>query len=305
MFISASRTIVKMKVKRKAMSTRYKLSKNWSEVDAAMAIKAEEANVRKLQKDIILILRFPDPEISREIVKCYSPDIESVHFQLNFAPRYCLVHLKPGTDVEKTMETLSKIPFGNGYLSVEIKQIPHKAHTTKLSEIDPYTLYVGNLPTTIACKTLKDHFPGAARIDIGFAQRMKYTRYAFIRYKTVQQAIEAYKRMLDAEIGGRTLTIRFRRLTSANEFNKDGDAEHDDIQDEVLSQSTVVSEDNSGTLNVGTESSENLEHKNSFEDLQSNKQKNTHDPPNKTGDLKKNNGNYRKHYMHTLFTKPT
>ncbi|TMW40013.1 hypothetical protein DOY81_014909 [Sarcophaga bullata] len=52
---------------------------------------------------------------------------------------------------------------------------------------------------------------------------MKYTRYAFIRYKTVQQAIEAYKRMLDSEIGGRSLTIRFRRMTSANEVNKDGE----------------------------------------------------------------------------------
>ncbi|TMW40011.1 hypothetical protein DOY81_014907, partial [Sarcophaga bullata] len=127
------KTIVKIKSKRNSMSTRYKLSKSWSEVDAAMAIKAEEANARRLQKDIILVLRFPDPEISRDIVKCYSPDIESVHFQLNFAPRYCLVHLKPGTDVEKTMETLSKIPFGNGHLSVEIKQIPHKVHTTKLT----------------------------------------------------------------------------------------------------------------------------------------------------------------------------
>ncbi|TMW40319.1 hypothetical protein DOY81_014600, partial [Sarcophaga bullata] len=175
------------------------------------------------------------------------------------------------------------------HLSVEIKQIPHKVHTTKLTEIDPYTLYVGNLPTTIACKTLKDHFPGAVRIDIGFAQRMKYTRYAFIRYKTVQQAIEAYKRMLDSEIGGRSLTIRFRRMTSANEVNKDGDAENDDVHDDVLSQTTVVSEDNSVTLNPGTESSENLEQNNLVEDLDSNKEKNTHDPPNKTGDLERNN----------------
>lgn len=245
-----------MKAKRKAMSMRYKLSKSWSEQGALMALKAEETNVRKLQKDIILILRFPDPEISREVVKSYCPDIESVHFQLNFAPRYCLVHLKPGTDVEKTIDDLSKIKFGTGFLSVEIKQIPHKVHSTKLNEIDPFTLYVGNLPTTIACKTLKEHFPGAARIDIGFAQRMKYTRYAFIRYLSVQQAIEAYKRMLDAEICGRTLTIRFRRLTSASDGNKEDEAENpDDIHDDLLSQIAEASGDNLTTI-LQTESEE-------------------------------------------------
>ncbi|KAM7341946.1 RNA binding domain-containing protein painting of fourth [Cochliomyia hominivorax] len=238
---TGSKTVVKMKAKRKAISTRYKLCRNWSEEDALLALKAEETNVRKLQKDTILIVRFPDPEINRDIVKCYSPDIESVHFQLNFAPRYCLVHLKPGADVEKTIDTLSKIPFGTGFLSVEIKQIPHKLHSTKLKEIDPYTLYVGNLPTTIACKTLKEHFPGAARIDIGFAQRMKYTRYAFVRYQNVQNAIEAYKRMLDAEIGGRNLTVRFRRVTPMDKDKddtcEDNDAEHlDDVHDDILCQ---------------------------------------------------------------------
>lgn len=281
-----------MKAKRKAMSTRYRISKTWSETDAALAIKAEEDNVRKLQKDIILIIRFPDPEINREIVKCYSPDIESVHFQLSFAPRYCLVHLKPGTDVDKTMETLSKIPFGNGFLSVEIKQIPHKTHSTKLADVDPYTLYVGNLPTTIQCKTLKEHFPGAARIDIGFAQRMKYTRYAFIRYKTVHQAIEAYKRMLDYEIDGRTLTIRFRRLTAANEGNKDVDAENDDVLEDELSQSTVVSEDNLKTVNSETEPPETSENNNAVENIERNNEKdNDNETPNKTGDLENQNGN--------------
>ncbi|XP_037816300.1 ras guanine nucleotide exchange factor P [Lucilia sericata] len=242
---SEAKTIVKMKTKRKAISERYRSSKSWCEEDAILALKAEESNTRKLQRDIILVIRFPDPELSREIVKKYSPDIESVHFQLNCSPRYCLVHLKPGTDVEKTIDHLSKVPFGTGFLSVEIKQIPYKVHTTKLNEVDPYTLYVGNLPNTIACKALKNHFPGAARIDIGFAQRMKYTRYAFIRYQTVQKAIEAYNRMLDAEIGGRTLTIRFRRVNPTTEGNKDGDAEHPDSMndDELINHTTLETED--------------------------------------------------------------
>ncbi|TMW40012.1 hypothetical protein DOY81_014908, partial [Sarcophaga bullata] len=70
---------------------------------------------------------------------------------------------------------------------------------------------------------------------------------------------------------------------------KMANAENDDVHDDVLSQTTVVSEDNSVTLNPGTESSENLEQNNLVEDLDSNKEKNTHDPPNKTGDLERNN----------------
>ncbi|XP_065370234.1 uncharacterized protein Pof [Calliphora vicina] len=253
---SAANTIVKIKTKRKSISVRYKLHKCWSEEDSLLALKAEETNVRKLQTDIILVLRFPDPEISREIVKCYSPDIESVHFQLNFAPRYCFVHLKPGSDVEKTIENLSKIPFGTGFLSVEIKQIPHKVCSTKLNEIDPYTLYVGNLPNTIASKTLKQHFPGAARIDIGFAQRIKYTRYAFIRYQNVQKAIEAYKRMLNAEIDGRALSIRFRRLTPTHGDNKDAEN-----PDDILSETRATSVDNSTIFSqTCAESTESMDH---------------------------------------------
>lgn len=256
-----------MKTKRKAMSLRFKSCKLWCEEDALLALKAEEINSRKMEKDTILIVRFPDPEITREMVKCYSPDIESVHFQLNFAPRFCLVHLKPGTDVEKTIDHLSKIPFGTGFLSVEIKQIPHKIHSTRPNEVDPYTLYVGNLPTTIACKKLKEHFPGASRIDIGFAQRMKYTRYAFIRFASVKQAIEAYNRAYDAEIDGRNLTIRFRRITPLGEGNKDeGDSnvEHDvdhvadDINDDQQQQQQQSLESEDVTEKYSQNLNENL-----------------------------------------------
>lgn len=78
-------------------------------------------------------------------------------------------------------------------------------------DIDPYTIYVGNLPTNVSVNKVKSHFPNAARIDIGFAQRMKYTRYAFIRYDNVEQAIEAFKSASRMDLGPRSLVIRFRR----------------------------------------------------------------------------------------------
>ncbi|GBP96553.1 Protein painting of fourth [Eumeta japonica] len=94
----------------------------------------------------------------------------------------------------------------------------------------------------------QEHFPGAARIDIGFAQRMKYTRYAFIRYQNVHLAIEAYKRMFDSEIGGRTLTIRFRRLTTAPEGNKEADADPENNDDLISPPMDHESENNVNDL---------------------------------------------------------
>lgn len=39
-----------------------------------------------------------------------------------------------------------------------------------------FRLYLGNLPTNITSNAVKDEFPKATRVDIGFAKKMKYTR---------------------------------------------------------------------------------------------------------------------------------
>lgn len=70
---------------------------------------------------------------------------------------------------------------------------------------------MGNLPTNVSVNRVKAYFVNAARIDIGFAQRMKYTRYAFIRYNTVEEAFEGFRMAFKMELGPRSLVIRFRR----------------------------------------------------------------------------------------------
>lgn len=42
--------------------------------------------------------------------------------------------------------------------------------------INYFRLYLGNLPTNITSNAVKDEFPKATRVDIGFAKKMKYTR---------------------------------------------------------------------------------------------------------------------------------
>lgn len=70
---------IKRKGKRKPMSVRYTKKKDWDRNDALKALELEkEYNSQKVP---MLILKFPDPELSKEVVKNYSSQIENVHFQ--------------------------------------------------------------------------------------------------------------------------------------------------------------------------------------------------------------------------------
>lgn len=64
----------------------------WDEKDAEKAIQAEKDFVKNLKKQS-LIIRFPDPELSKETVQKFHPQIESVHFPQSSTPRYCFAHL--------------------------------------------------------------------------------------------------------------------------------------------------------------------------------------------------------------------
>lgn len=55
-------------------------------------------------------------------------------------------------------------------------------------------------------------YPKVRRIDIGYAKKMKYTRYAFVSFSTVPDAIEAFKKTHHTEMYSKSLIVRFRRL---------------------------------------------------------------------------------------------
>lgn len=84
--------IVANKKKRKPMSKSYPTTK-WDENDAEKALAAEKENA-KLLTNQSLIIRFPDPQLNKEMVKEFHGDIENVHFPQASTPRYCYAHLK-------------------------------------------------------------------------------------------------------------------------------------------------------------------------------------------------------------------
>ena len=61
-------------------------TRRWNKEDAELALKAEVETTRTLRNQN-LIIRFPDPELSRDIVKKYHPGILNVHFQVPSGPR--------------------------------------------------------------------------------------------------------------------------------------------------------------------------------------------------------------------------
>ncbi|XP_026471106.1 uncharacterized protein LOC113375384 [Ctenocephalides felis] len=208
----SKKTIVNKKGKRKSMSQKYS-SKPWDLESAEKAV-AVELEYNRLQNTQSLILKFPDAELNKEIVKNFNSNIEHVHFQQPSTPRYCFVQLCEGADVDSVQNQLREVTFGGGKITVE-KKINQKSKELAPEKIDPYTLYVGNLPTNITAETVKAIYPTAFRVDIGYAQKMKYTRYAFISYQSAEAAIKAFKDTHSLSLESRSIIVRFRRHKGA------------------------------------------------------------------------------------------
>lgn len=186
--------------------------RKWIREDAIRALDLEEELCKRNTNAPFLVIRFPDPPMDSEMVKGFSDQIDAVHFQKNSAPRFCFVRLKENADTEKVIEDISKIQFGLGHLSAELRFDPTKPPTaTKPEQVDPYTLYVGNLSLSVSVEAIKRQFPGAQRYDLAFKSKIKPIRYAFIRFESVEKSMEAFKHGMNLQIDGRSLVLRFRR----------------------------------------------------------------------------------------------
>lgn len=107
---------------------------------------------------------------------------------------------------------LNKIKFGDGHLTAEYKKDREDDQNITAEDIDPCTLYVGNLAQEITKEDMVKTYPMSRRIDIGYAKKMKYTRYAFVSFKNVTDSIEAFKKTHSTQMYSKSLIVRFRRL---------------------------------------------------------------------------------------------
>lgn len=107
---------------------------------------------------------------------------------------------------------MNKRRFGDGFLCAEYKKDREDDQNIGPQDIDPLTLYVGNLAQEITKEDMVRAYPTNKRIDIGYAKKMKYTRYAFVSFKNINDSIEAFKHTHNMQIYSKSLIVRFRRL---------------------------------------------------------------------------------------------
>lgn len=63
-------------------------AKPWNRQDAEKALKVELETYKKQVKT--LIIRFPDPDLSWDLIKSYHSSIEKVHFQVPSGARFVI-----------------------------------------------------------------------------------------------------------------------------------------------------------------------------------------------------------------------
>lgn len=122
------------------------------------------------------------------------------------------LYVQESADANTVISALNKIKFGDGHLTAEYKKDREDDQNIGPNDIDPHTLYVGNLAQEITKEDMVKTYPKCKRIDIGYAKKMKYTRYAFVTFKSVQDSIEAFKKTHSTQMYSKSLIVRFRRL---------------------------------------------------------------------------------------------
>ncbi|CAH2004241.1 unnamed protein product [Acanthoscelides obtectus] len=199
------------KKKKKSLAQILPQRRGWSMEDAKKAIEIERECNRKARR-FSLFIKFPDAELNREIVSSFHSAIESVHFQQPSTPRFCFVNISSSADPEAVRQELNKVQFGGGYLTAEFKKDREEDVNVSPENMDPTTLYVGNLAQEVTKDDMLRMYPKNKRIDIGYAKRIKFTRYAFVVFNTAADAMEAYKKTHDRQMYNKSLIVRFRRL---------------------------------------------------------------------------------------------
>lgn len=107
-------------------------------------------------------------------------------------------------------------------LRLEKRHIQTSA-SLKPDDIDPYTIFLGNIHPSTSIQSVKQKVPKAYRVDVGFAKKHKHGRYAFAKFRVAADAREAfvYLSQMTNNEGGMDLVVRFRRVRGHISMNGD------------------------------------------------------------------------------------
>ncbi|EDW29057.1 GL18619 [Drosophila persimilis] len=176
----------------------------------------------------VLIIRFPDPEITSDLVAGLSANISEAiggSPSSRLEPRYCTARLKAGADVEATISEINRVPFGNGFLKAE-RQVFSAEEEAK--SIDTRCLEVSHIPENMNKSAIKALFGTAKMVDMG---GMRKATRALVRFATFELAREAFG---DVSVASPQLSVRFRRVRRHSGLKKATTSDSDASKEEMI-----------------------------------------------------------------------
>lgn len=193
----------------------------WNRKDAERAL-AFESEYNKCKGDVQIKLELPDEPQDRDSVKRLHPNLRNVYALQSPLQRVCYISLRPDADVEKVLADLNNIPLpefnGRCPIATLCNSSPSNDQV-RPEDIDPYSLFIGNIPYNMTPKYFRKILPNRRRIEGGFSQKIKNTRYMFIRFWTLKESIDAFKKVLTSSFNSRKLIIRFKRNRNPRDRN--------------------------------------------------------------------------------------
>lgn len=192
---------------------RSKKTTQWTREIALKAIDLEEQYyaLQQFSTNIELLIKFPDPEINEDVVKSFSNKIDEVLFSTPMCPRECIVKLKDNANIEKAIKEISKVRFGGGRLNARRKLTnEQKIRENNVEEVDPFTIFFGNLPNSKISKLKLILQAKDVEIQIGQNKR-KPKSYAFAKFKSFEDAVHGFKKCTEKFSPSQFINIRFKR----------------------------------------------------------------------------------------------
>jgi hypothetical protein len=171
-----------------------------------------------LEKGRLLTVKLPDETITQESIRKWSGAIENAIFPKPIEPRTFLLVLKSKSNIKKEIENLKKISFGGGKLVVEERNDFEVKGFSNANTIDPFTLYITNLSMDVTREDLIQFFPESDNVmnprkhNPGKTSGNQ-TKFAFVSFKTTDEALENLKEKYNADLKGSSMVMRFRRVS--------------------------------------------------------------------------------------------
>lgn len=200
-----------------------------AKMELTASIHQETEGRTSHRDDRTLYVRFPQSLSVRE--KSYVQPMVPTAVDIRFprlspgnSAKFCYIEFETEEEASVMKDKIEKIEvngeaFYVDYVGKKSKSFNEKEPRT----IDPLRLYVGGLPKEIQYSDMKEIFPTASRIFYRKASHKISQSYAYIIYKTHEEALKVFNATRDLKILGKEVIVIFATYKSGSAVNEDED----------------------------------------------------------------------------------